>query len=738
MLNELLIVERGARQADIKVNLRHPEVKDAAKKPTLQVFLNTYGHVAKVRAVASHRLKERSLWKLVEGQKNSFPFVQPKPLWINEAILSWKQSLSKKSSDMEKRQIILELASDSNVRFAGLGEWTSKGMMKALLKRRKQLIPLERSDVAALPVTIDRFRLACDKAMGGDPAKLISEIANRLIEELKRSTSPDLLATAVALFVETGSNGGALYFDAEGNFPFDLTDDRVQEPLCQLLRKIDLEGAERTGVCSVTGLDGVLVTGNFSQPNLPVIQQSFLFARNQAIPSASRYGKLSSASIPVGYMTDIRLRAALEALCVEHRRGKTWKAIPSEIPKQRDLLLAFVEGALNAPVAEVLTDKDNKMDFTEEEIDSAFGEAFSVAAFEKRTERLIEAVRGKVSGDFSKTPVRLIVLRKVDTANRKVIYSGSLTVSDLYQAATTWVAGERNLPSWVMLPVLMKGERKPRPMPPPHIAPLGLIAFSKQIFLRSGKRPKGKKKEQVGLPAAEALRFFLDPVGNGDLSERRRAERILRLVLKRRVGLIAGTAHGLRRGGELAKDYDRHEVLRTVTLLGVLLYKLGKNKEVYMNETAFKLGQLLAAADVVHAGYCADVRGGNVPPSLLGNQVFAMAQSSPVKALAMLCRRWKPYDGWAKKTARSPNRINAMIENNKKDEQQRGWDIKKALRHAREMGLLATDLALALDGCRVDDTFRSVLLLGYIAGLPKAQWEDIDAKEHNQNVKKEG
>lgn len=138
-----------------------------------------------------------------------------------------------------------------------------------------------------------------------------------------------------------------------------------------------------------------------------------------------------------------------------------------------------------------------------------------------------------------------------------------------------------------------------------------------------------------------------------------------------------------------------------------------------MNETAFKLGQLLAAADVVHAGYCADVRGGAVPPSLLGNQVFAMAQSAPGKALAMLCRRWKPYAGWAKKVAREPNRAETLIESKQKGDQQRGCDIKKALRHAREMEPLAAELAPALEGCRVDDIFLAELLLGYIAGLPK-------------------
>lgn len=156
-----------------------------------------------------------------------------------------------------------------------------------------------------------------------------------------------------------------------------------------------------------------------------------------------------------------------------------------------------------------------------------------------------------------------------------------------------------------------------------------------------------------------------------------------------------------------------------------------------MNETAFKLGQLLAAADVVHAGYCADVRGGDVPPSLLGNQVFAMAQSAPSKALATLCRRWKPYDGWAKKAARDYNEVSALIANSAKDEHQRGWDIRKALRYAREMGPLAAELAPSLETCRVDDIFLAELLLGYLAGLPKAQRDDGDFANLDHDDKEE-
>ena len=140
-----------------------------------------------------------------------------------------------------------------------------------------------------------------------------------------------------------------------------------------------------------------------------------------------------------------------------------------------------------------------------------------------------------------------------------------------------------------------------------------------------------------------------------------------------------------------------------------------------MNDTAFKLGQLLAAVDVVHAGYCADVRGGDVPPSLLGNQVFTMAQTAPAKALAILCRRWKPYDGWAKKATRDRARADKLIASKVKAEEQRGWDIKIALKQAREVTTLAQDLRGALPDRTVDDSFRAELLLGYIAGLPKAQ-----------------
>ena len=739
MLNELLIIERGARQAGIKMVLRHSEVKNAGRKPTLHVFLDDKGQVSRVQAIPLSRLRKQPLWKLGEGQKNSFPFVQPKPLWDDSAIRIWEDRFKKKSTDSEKRQTLLEIGSKARIRDEELGEWTSSGIIKALSQIRRDVAALEHSDAGVLPVTIDRFLLACDKSKGGNPANLVRKIVHKIIEELRYSSSTDLIVTAIALLIESGNKCGAFYFDAEGEFPLPLTDVRLEEMLCKHLRQNDFKNTKRVGTCCITGENGHLVSGNFSQPNLPFIQQSFLFAKNEAIPAMERYGQIAANSIDVGYMTDIRLRAAIEALCEDERKGKTWRGIPSEVPKVMDLLLAFVDMVPDAPMVEVLTEKDiqEEEDFSEET--EVISETInSIAGFEKRTERLIDLVKAKVGNDITRIPVQLVIFRKVDQANRKVVYADTLTVSGLYQAATDWKKGERNVPEWLKLFALPPSESKPRLMSPPHVAPLGLIAFSKQIFLRSGERPGGKKKEQVGLPASEALRFFIDAVGDKNIGARNRAERILRLLLARRSSLLEKVAHIQHipdccdRRSDLMKKLDRYEALRSVTLMGILLHKLNREKEVYMNETAFKLGQLLAGADMVHAGYCADVRGGAVPPSLLGNQVFTMAQTTPIKALSMLCQRWKPYDGWAKKAVREANRIDKLVSSGNKTEQDRGWDIRNALSYAWRIRPLANDLAPALGNCRVDDIFRAELLLGYIAGLPKVEKENTDTQDNNQ------
>ena len=737
MLNELLIVERGARKACIEMAQRHSDVKDVGRKPTLRVRLDSNGRVADVDPAPANL----RLWTFGKGNKQRFPFLQPNAplMYLNDEEIDTLRLLRAE----KRRNRVLDLCQHATFNEAYFIDWPGvrdkKGnwsqnpsdYLNGLRERRKQMLGLQNTDGKSVLAAIDRFLTACEATAGG--VNLLRQVAIKLVEVLQHSVGDDWQRVGEPLLL---FGGGALFFDVPSHeFSRLASDPRQVMAVSQALKTADksndgkIDGSKRK--CSLTGKDEQLVEDTFPELVIPVIGKTILFSRFSAIPSNARYGRFGAKSFAVGQTVAEALAAVLRSLTLRERKFVTWKSIPGEAPKQSDLLLAFVEEALDVPTASFLA--GNEEDFSEEEPNSIADAVSSVAAFEKRTERLIEAVRAKVKVDLRNTPVRLMVIRKVDRANRKVVYASAPTVADLYNAAITWAGGERNMPSWLKLPFWRKGESKPYWMSPPHVAPLGLIAFSKKVFIRSGTA----SQEVVGLTAAETLSFFLDQAGIGDLSAKHRVERALRMMLRRRATLVSGSAHALRRGFDFAKDYDRHETLRTITILGVLLHKLDRNKEVYMNETAFKLGQLLAAADVVHAGYCADVRGGAVPPSLLGNQIFAMAQTAPNKALAMFCRRWKPYDGWAKKASRDPNRAEALIASKQRGDQQRGWDIKKALRHTREMGPLAADLAPALDGCRVDDTFLAELLLGYIAGLPKVQKEDVYVQDPNQNEKQE-
>lgn len=737
MLNELVIIERGARNAGISTVLRHPDVKDVGRIPTLSVQLDDKGRVAFVTPVPSGVRP----WTLRKGQHNSFPFVQFKerePLWLiprsSENDEARSSVLDKKND--QRRDALQNLAGIASFNGDAFAGWPGTSLLASLQERRLQLAGLQGTKFDVTLAAVDNFLVACGQNKGNGSQELLQQVIERVLEELKAASQDEWIEVAASLLIGCLDNktdkwrcSGALLFDAYGK-DLRIYDPKLISAVSEVMVRSSSEGSQtagpQTGICAISGSKELLLTGNFPQPNVPALGQTYLFSKNRNIPANDRYSRYSADAIPVSQDAAIRLAAVFEALTSKDRENITWRKLPSEKPKQSDLLLAFVEDAPDVSMTESLVEED----FSKEIVNESFNALDSVATFEKRTERLIEQVKGVVGTDTTKTPVRLTVFRKVDRGNSKVICSSTPSVDELHRAALEWVAGERNVPDWIELKVLKKGHIKPVLTRSPHVAPLGLIAFSKHLYVRDGT----DKQEVVGLPAAEALSLFLDM----HIGTRRLAGRVLRVVLKRRGVLVAGVAcvqhapSSWERRSQLMRKFDRYEALRTITLLGVLLHKLSRTREDYMNEAAFKLGQLLAAADVVHAGYCADVRGGAVPPSLLGNQVFTMAQTDPVRALATLCRRWKPYDGWAKKAVRERNRVESLLASNEKHEQQRGWDIKKALRYAREVGSIAAELAPTLTACRVDDAFRAELLLGYIAGLPKAQNQRIDAEDQDQ------
>lgn len=136
-----------------------------------------------------------------------------------------------------------------------------------------------------------------------------------------------------------------------------------------------------------------------------------------------------------------------------------------------------------------------------------------------------------------------------------------------------------------------------------------------------------------------------------------------------------------------------------------------------MNDFAFQLGQLCSAMDELHIGYCKSERSGDIPTTLLGNQVYGMALQNPVKAMAVLASRRKPYDSWVKRM---------MAKNIRSDDKAITAAIFAQIWMSKKAKTLSEFLSSPIDK---SDTYKAELMLGYLAGRP---FEQKNISNNNQ------
>jgi len=712
LLNELESIRLGLRDAGITLETKHPDVQPVSKnKRPLLLRLNADGNLAGVELLSTSLAGH--LWTFREGKKNSFPFVSLLPLL--DLRSSEREAFGKtwtRATAAERRKVLCEAA-----QYYPSGSWRNSWPFKdltldSLRKKKVALVGIE-AEAASVPAIIDRF-LSVFGVDGNDAGRnFVNSLISALLREVETGLDDWLDPVRAALIgdekkvgQQTKLFGGEFYFDVEsGQFNRD-----VHDPLNggAAARALSAAGHTDVGRCAIIGKDVELHRGNFPQTNLPALGLSYVFSKNDNLPAAGSYHRFGPNAFPVGRFVIGDLASAVTELVGEHRKGVTWCTVPGERRKTTDLLIAFVEGALDAPTAGLFAGDEGEPD---DELDP-------IAAYERRAERLLEAIKGKAPEDFRKTPVQVCLLRKVDEGNRKALLHRHLTVGQLYDCAQQWMQGQRNLPDWLFLRHKGKRERLQ------GLAPFSIPSLTRRQFVRGGT----ERKDAIGVPATEVFSLFLQ---EGDTP--RLAQRLLHVVLKRHHQLLEATAHA--KHGARVSRLDNGTALRVLTLLAILLNASGRRGGSWMNEAAFRLGQLLSVADVVHAGYCADVRQGQVPPALLGNSVLTMAQANPAKALAALGRRWKPYASWAKRaSADEAAKLRDSAEPSQKD---RGWKISQAIWQYRR----AAEISTALHGQlpqTADDVFRAELLLGYVAGLPpktKGESDDDDqGSEENSDV----
>jgi hypothetical protein len=477
LLNELESIRQGLMNAGIALETEHPDVQPISKnKRPLLLRLNANGSLAGVELLSVCLVGR--LWTFREGKHNSFPLVSPPPLLnLSSAERETFNERWKSARLADRRTTLCQATTEYRTGGQHWNRWPGKGLLDSLQRKREALARIE-SEAAAVPAVIDSFR-----TIFGDENEMRRVFVDALVDAIRNGVKDgvdDWLELGRAALIgeekKVGQKkklfGGEFYFDvASGEFARDVHYPRNRGAAA---RALSASGNTDVGRCAITGRDVELHRGNFPQANLPALGLSYVFSKNDDLPAAGSYDRFGPNAFQVGRLAIGDLASAITELVREPRKNVTWRTVPGERRKTVDLLIAFVEGAPDAPATSLFADDGG------DESGDGNGELDPVAVYERRTERLINAIKGKASEDFRKTPVQVCLLRKVDEGNRKALLHRRVTVGQLYDCAEQWTQAQRNLPPWLFL-WHRKARRRPQ-----SLAPLNIPSLTRRQFGRGG------------------------------------------------------------------------------------------------------------------------------------------------------------------------------------------------------------------------------------------------------------
>ena len=158
-----------------------------------------------------------------------------------------------------------------------------------------------------------------------------------------------------------------------------------------------------------------------------------------------------------------------------------------------------------------------------------------------------------------------------------------------------------------------------------------------------------------------------------------------------------------------------------LALRGLLFYRERIGKEKYMESLPYLYGQLLKAADELHALYCKVVRNGEVPSQFVGGTLFQSAAEAPIRTLNILSQRIMPYYSWAKSY-----RLKGIMEADK-ESWRAGWLYRIC---EQIVDKLQNSWA---PQTRFSDEEKAQLFIGYLAAFPKKEQSEKNSKEDSTN-----
>lgn len=702
MLTESYLLWQALERAGLAPERNHPRVRRPGKSgPFVRVRLGGDGTVLGLESMTDD--EEPGLWTVIEGNHNSFPVVR-----LKEPLLAvpaddqfWNPARSGSGAQPPGRPrqgaLLRDALLDAMERLPVLKP--SKGTEDLWKRLRDQkatkLEAIARGKEGIQPVAhlARRFRVAT-----ADPQMLAVQLMSTAARQLLAGWT-DGLDAAAALLIGRRKKENAehetavqLAFDLDVGSPR-IYDERVRRKLIEALLASD-QATDRSPhpgeSCAFTGQPERLLTSPFPKVHLPVLNRDFpLMSMFEEADCNRRYGLTGSGVVPVSETAALRMQDALKYIVSTERRGMTWRGVASgksEVRNRRrndkqDLLIAYVEGKpdLAAPVASLF----------------GAGPGTEEKQFEIAAQAVCEALDG-IAQERPDSRLNLFIIRGASLGQAQVVLADAPTVQEVLAGARRWQDGSANVPP-IVLPFPI-GKNQKADWRAPHAPYLSQVVrlLGRQWVLDA----RGASANYChGVQLGEVLDLMLRKPGKWQQA----AQHLLDLALQRTQNLLIALFAAWRSDTERRPQHriDRYSTdartaaLGAASLLGLLLHSLGRNKESYMDSAPFLVGKLLALADLLHREYCEHVRGGSIPPQLIGNAFMPVARDNPDAALDRLSERLRIYKAWADKV--------------------KGSEAPLAKWTLSQMGDVARDLHNVGRPAKMGETDRAELLLGYIA-----------------------
>jgi len=410
-------------------------------------------------------------------------------------------------------------------------------------------------------------------------------------------------------------------------------------------------------------------------------------------PCQSRYGRIENATYPISKEMRFKLQAALAWMSAEEQKEITWISTD-----KNEALFAYPE-----------TLRQNKFSFVNfckhpGNVKKGEEKRENQAGFEAAAKAFVEQIKKtkKPGTDPMTERIQYFVLRKLDKARTKVVYTYNISPGDIEQRSEQWTAGCKNIPSFLF------GQ-------PRVLYPLDASDVLNQIWRQDGKLSTDKFKP---FPRYHGIQLLFE-------GKKAVIRQDLFLLTKNTTNL----ALYLGKAGVSRQPYDKSEsailqqAKKILALMGLFLYQLEIGKEKYMQEFSYLFGQMLQVSDALHEMYCRVVRDNDVPNTLAGSGMYIMGGEQPYKALGILGDRMSPYITWAKSYA------SKEIETKGKE----SWRVRWYLSLYRN---IATQLQEVWNGqTRFNEEEKAQYFIGYLAKFPKSEKpEGTRAEGQSENI----